>query len=328
MTKKLPKKNSFFLAPMEGVTDATYRKVMMKIYPAWDYMFTDFLRFPSVGRFSAKHFIRHFGEEIYNDKTLRAKTVFQVMAAPHSNNIDSIKQIEELEFPWVDLNVGCPSKQVNGSCGGAYLLDHPEDLKKIIFTLRKNYSGFLSAKIRVGVSNDHSFENILKLLEGEGIDLITVHGRTKEQLYKGKSNWDYIRRAAQVCNIPIIGNGDIWTIKDIKNFKQHTNSYGIMLGRSALKTPWIVEDYKKFKEHSDKVSENYLLRQRSRQIPHYFQNLFFEMSKDNIESKKIHMKFKGLSRYIFEDFSNHLSLKSEILRGQTLEQFFKLIHIH
>lgn len=77
-----PDKRSLLFAPMEGVTDAHYRELMMELYPEWDYFFTDFLRLPTVGHYKEKHFINHFGETIYRNEILRAKTAFQLMIAP------------------------------------------------------------------------------------------------------------------------------------------------------------------------------------------------------------------------------------------------------
>ena len=87
--------------------------------------------------------------------------------------------------------------------------------------------------------DDKTFIDCIKLFEDEGVEAITIHGRTRDQLYKGLANWSYIEQAVKTTSLPIIGNGDLWTTSDIKNIFEQTGCHSVMLGRGALKTPWM-----------------------------------------------------------------------------------------
>ena len=89
--------------------------------------------------------------------------------------------------------------------------------------------------MRIGFKDDSNFLDCIKLFEHEGVNAITIHGRTRDQLYKGVADWKYIRMAAKATSVPIIGNGDIWSVSDIQNIFDYTNCHSIMLGRVALK---------------------------------------------------------------------------------------------
>jgi tRNA-dihydrouridine synthase len=107
--------------------------------------------------------------------------------------------------------------------------------------------------MRIGYKDDNTFLDCIKLFEDEGVQAITIHARTRDQLYKGIADWSYIKQAVQATSLPIIGNGDIWTISDVKNIFEMTGCHSIMLGRGALKTPWMAKILKN-KDLNDKES--------------------------------------------------------------------------
>ena len=233
------KEKSLFFAPMEGVTDECYRNVITTLYPDWDYVSTDFLRIPTVGTYPKKHLIKHFGQNVYNNKMLKDKTIYQILTSSTAYTEEHISRINALGVNWLDINLGCPSKTVCKNQGGSYLLSDIKEMSRIISIIRSNFKGIFTAKIRVGYRDDKSFETILKTLESLGIDAITIHARTRDELYKGVAKWQYVKHAVKMVNIPIIGNGDIWTVKDIHDYYDYTDCHSIMVARGALKTPWL-----------------------------------------------------------------------------------------
>src|SRR3989339_333526 len=250
--KSLPRSidNAFPLifAPIDGITDAPFRSAIDKHFPRWDYFFTDFFRVPSnpSARFSEKIILGHLGDSVYRNQKLRQKTVLQFLVSAHGKKQSGqlAKLVSDMEIPWLDINVGCPSKKVFGHQGGAYLLGDLDNLRAIVQEIRKNYLYFLSAKIRLGINDDANFTEIIKLLQDEGVDLITLHPRTRAQFYNGKSNWQYITQAVQQLNIPVIGNGDVNSTDDIWRMKEETGCYGVMIGRSAVTNPLLAKNYK------------------------------------------------------------------------------------
>ena len=318
MKNKFPlKKNSLLFAPMEGITDEAYRLAVMKTFPEWDLFSTDFLRVPTEGSFSKKFILEHFGKTAYANQDLRNKTAFQILANEKGNTPLACQQIENLGFKHLDLNLGCPSKRVNQHLGGAYLLSDLRALQKIIKNIRDNYPHHFTVKMRIGYRDDSNFLDCIKLFENEGVDAITIHGRTRDQLYKGIADWKYIKMAAKTTSVPIIGNGDIWSVTDIENIFDYTNCHSIMLGRGALKTPWLAPLFKM----QNLYNEEELLEVRKKKIPLYFSSLKEEYSKKCSQDALILKRFKSFSRNIFDDFPQNEIVKRKFMRSHSLQEF-------
>jgi len=149
----------------------------------------------------------------------------------------------------------------------------------------------------------------LKLLEDEGVDAIIIHARTRDELYKGVANWEYVKQAVKHVNIPIIGNGDIWSVKDIHQYFDFTNCHSVMLGRSALKTPWLAKLYK------DGIEESPLVRLE--EIKKYYNSIFHELTKNDFPETTIIKKIKAISRYLYDDVENGEYFKRKILLAKS-----------
>jgi tRNA-dihydrouridine synthase B len=313
----IPNKSLFF-APMEGVTDPNYRIAVMEAFPEWNYFATDFLRVPTNGKLSNKQLIEHFGKNIYLDEKLKNKTIYQILTVEKGQTTTIVNQLDDLDFPWIDLNIGCPSKRVNTHGGGAYLLSDLIALRKIIKSIRENFSKKFTAKIRVGYRDDSNFKEILNVLEGEGVEAVTVHARTRDQLYKGIANWKYIKEAVEICNIPVIGNGDLWTLEDIDKIFKETQCHSIMMARGALKTPWMAKLYQT-KQLQD-------LDFRKAQTNLYFNKLEDQFRNDEQSEEFILKRFKAFSRYIFDDYPQGETLKTNCMRSKSLNEFKDFLH--
>lgn len=321
------KPKSLIFAPLEGVTDEPYRLAMLKAFPEWDLFFTDFLRVPTVGRITEKHIIEHFGHDLFNNPSFKKKNSFQILTSPKAQTTEIVSLINHLGFSHLDLNLGCPSNTVNSNFGGAYLLAHPELLQPILKNIRTNFSGTFTVKMRVGYKDDKLFENLLKIIEDNGIEAITIHARTKSQLYQGVADWSYIKKAVETCQVPIIGNGDIWNLDDIERIFDFTNCHSVMFGRSAMKTPWLAHLYREWKEGRIENEETFLIYERKKFIELYFESLLVEYRKKNWSDERIHKRFKAFSRYIFDDLDNGDAIRGNFLRSNSLNQFLDLIYI-
>ncbi len=318
---KTLKKNSLIFAPMEGVTDERYRLALFQTCPQWDYFYTDFLRCPSVGFYTDKKVLEHYGNSVYEIDELREKTVYQILTSMTALTTPIIGQISKLNINQLDLNLGCPSKTVNAHGGGSYLLQDLKSLKSIVRDIRKNFPRHFSVKMRIGYRDDNNFIEALKLLEGEGVDSITLHARTRDQLYKGVADWKYLEKASSTVSIPIIGNGDIWNVHDIKRVLEDCGCHSIMIARGALKTPWLADIYKTYNGKLDEVTDELLLAERIRRLPKYFQCLEDEYRKFTPEEHIILKRFKAFSRYLFDDFKDGAKIKSSFLRTKELDIF-------
>lgn len=313
------REGSLIFAPMEGITNEAYRCFIRAHYPDWDYLCSDFLRIPSVGYYPQKHYLKHIGPNIYKDKKELRRTAFQILTSTNARNQESAQQIQELEIPWLDLNLGCPSKTVCKNRGGSYLLQDLESLKNILLNLRTHYKGFFSTKIRTGFTDTSQFEDLIHLLNDCGVEMITLHARTREQMYKGKADWNFIKKAVQISHAPIIANGDIWSCEDIDRVFDQTQCYGVMIARGALQTPWLAQLYRE-KKYNENIEQRKILSLDYLQEMHRVFNLEFD------KSETILKHLKGLIRYLFTPIPEGEKIKSALLRTQNIDHFFQKLH--
>jgi len=310
---------SVFFAPMEGITDETFRKVILKLYPEWDYLACDFLRVPAAGMYPPKHLIRHFGNELFEIPWIKEKTMYQILTSKKSFTDMIATQLQELEVPWLDVNLGCPSNTVCKNGGGSFLLTDLTSLRGIIKGIRQNFKGRFTAKIRIGFNDTSSFEDSIKLLNDEGVEMITVHGRTREDMYKTPARWEYIARATQISQVPIIGNGDTWKPSDIDRMLKETGCHGVMVARGALKYPWMAQDYRRgFFEATPEV---HLKKVKDFLIE--YQN---HLEVANVTPRGILKQSKSISRFMFDEVEGGEIIRRKLLLSQTVPDFFSVVH--
>jgi tRNA-dihydrouridine synthase B len=314
-------KGSLLFAPMEGVTDEAYRQVIQHICPEWDYLCTDFYRVPTVGRISLDPILNHYGQKTLTDLRVRQKTGFQILTAAQAQTQDVARACNEIGLHHLDLNLGCPARRVNAHQGGSYMLQDLALMEKTVRLIRAEFKQVFTAKIRLGYHDTKQFEEIVMRLVDSGVEAITIHGRTRDQMYQGKADWDAIARAVEFSPVPIIGNGDLWNVEDIDAMFKHTGCYAVMLGRGALKTPWIARLYKEFKNRRHELHETFLHYERLRSIDEYFNQLQKMYEAYGYPKTAILGRFKSLSRYLFDDFEQAQKVRSNFLRSMSLEQF-------
>jgi tRNA-dihydrouridine synthase B len=309
---------SIFFAPMEGITDESFRKAILKLYPEWDYLATDFLRVPSAGRYPNKHLVRHFGKDLFEIPWIQDKTMFQILTSHRAFTVDMVKQVEELEIPWLDVNLGCPSPTVCKNGGGSFLLTDLVTLRILMRSIRQNFSGRLTAKIRVGFNDTKNFEDSIRMLNDEGIEMITVHGRTREQMYKEPADWSFIKKAAELSQVPIIGNGDVWQTSDIDRMLKETGCHGVMVARGALKAPWMAQDYRRGYFESSK-------EETFRKIKNFFTEYRTLLEGENISIRGLLKQSKSVSRFMLDGIEGSEQLRRKLILSQTVPEFFDVI---
>lgn len=313
---------------MEGITDEAYRIALMKTFPEWDHFFTDFLRVPTVGKISEKMVLEHYGERIYHKPEWRKKNSYQILTTHRAQTQAVVEIIESLKFEHLDLNLGCPSKKVNSHYGGAYLLSNHQQLRDVLKTIRNHFSGHFTVKMRIGYRDDSNFSDTLKLIQDEGIEAITLHARTRDQLYKGVADWSYIKKAVNEVKVPLIGNGDVWIAEDIEKIFNDTKCHSVMFGRSALKTPWLAKIYKEWKDEGGHIDETFLLYERKKYLELYFESLLTEYRTVGWADDLILKRFKSFSRNLFDDYDDFESIRGAFLRSESLEEFLnRLYHL-
>lgn len=232
--KNVQTKNRLFLAPVDGIFDRSFRVI------AVDY---------GVGMTCSEMIAAQslkFGGGKLEFKATRAECEqpYQIQLSGHEADLlaESAKKLAERKMAdIIDLNMGCPSKLVTRSGNGAALLKTPETIREVVRTVRKAIDIPLSVKIRIGWDEQSiNFSEVTDIIESEGADMITVHGRTKMQAFGGKANWDTIAEVKQSRSIPVIGNGDVVDAETARTMLKHTGCDGIMIARGVFGKPWIL----------------------------------------------------------------------------------------
>lgn len=163
----------------------------------------------------------------------------QIFGAEPDTMAEAARIIEERYHPdGIDINMGCPVYKIVHNFNGACLMKDPARATAIIKKMKAAITVPLSVKIRLGWSKKDEALTFIKHIEDAGADLVTVHGRTKEQGYAGQSDWEMIGRVVQQVQIPVLANGDIHTPEAVKRALEVTGASGVLIARGALGNPW------------------------------------------------------------------------------------------
>jgi tRNA-dihydrouridine synthase B len=227
------------LAPMAGVTDTVFRRVIRSL-GSCGLIMTEFTSAEGLTRNSARtlHYL-YFDDDEHPIAAQIFGSVPEVMAS-------AAAVTEDLGFDQVDINLGCPVKKVV-KCGGSGLLRDLVHLEKLLCAVRAAVKIPLTIKIRSGWDEKNIVAvDVARLAEQVGIEAIAVHPRTRMQGYAGTADWNVIRAVKQVVQIPVIGNGDVRTPQDAVRMIEETGCDAVMIGRAASSNPWIfrqIADY-------------------------------------------------------------------------------------
>ncbi|WP_292253205.1 tRNA-dihydrouridine synthase family protein [Marinospirillum sp.] len=229
------------LAPMEGVMDVTTRDLMTR-QGGWDFCVTEFLRVTN-GRQPGRVFYRLCPELRQNALTPSGVPVhIQLLGSDPQALASNARVAARVGAKVVDLNFGCPAKIVNRNLGGASLLRYPDKLyesSKAVAEALKPTSAMLTAKMRLGYDDTELALDNARALNAAGITQLVVHARTKTQGYKPPAHWEWVARIAEVVDVPVLANGEIWTVEDYQRCVEVSGIRDVMLGRTAMTNPWL-----------------------------------------------------------------------------------------
>lgn len=226
------------LAPMEGVADALMRDLLTSINQ-FDLCITEFVRV--IDSLLPKHVFYRTCPELHHNGYTTSKTPVRVQLLGQEPDwlAENAVRACELGSRGIDLNFGCPAKAVNKSRGGAVLLKSPEQIYKIISTVKAalGVQTEVSAKIRLGFDDTSLFKEIVCAVNSAEANLLTIHARTKLQGYKAPAYWHFIGEVIESSTTSIVANGEIWNRQDALICMQQAKTNNLMLGRGLLALP-------------------------------------------------------------------------------------------
>ncbi len=287
-------KLSIFTAPICGFSRYPFRLVLQN-FPA-DLIFTEMVSIDALYYQNPKTF------NLLQFEPGKTPTAVQLVGSKEDYFLTAIEKIGDMGFESFDINLGCPVKKVIKNHAGSYLLKNPKKVYQIFNLLNKNFPHLIfTAKVRLGFSEiEKNYLDIAKALEDGGAKIITVHGRTRTQMYSGDVDLSAIKEIKNQVNIPVIGNGNIFTPEDAQLMVKKTNCDGIMLARGIIGNPWLISQIKDFLNKGTYSAPS--LKERLLTLK---ENLNLELSFDPLngfrEFKKMGVKYlkgiKGASEF-------------------------------
>ena len=253
---KITAYGNLILAPLDGISDQPFRWICRSMGSALTY--TEFINVLDVP----------INLDYIEKRTCFSKSErpigFQLYGKDPDKILKAAQILSKKKPDFFDINLGCSVKRVAGRGAGAGLLKNPEAIKSIITKLVNNLETPITAKIRLGWDQDTlNYKDLSRIIEDSGAAMIAVHARARDQNWQESANWNAIREIKEAVQIPVIGNGDITSKKDVQIMIEQTGCDGVMIGRAAIGNPWIFSETSKTslaaKQIIDVVKTHWLL---------------------------------------------------------------------
>jgi tRNA-dihydrouridine synthase B len=298
------------LAPMAGVTDTVFRRVIRAL-GACGLIMTEFTSAEGMTRNSART-LRY----LYFDED-EHPIAGQIFGSDPSVMASAAALIEGLGFDTVDINLGCPVKKVV-KCGGSGLLRDLPHLERLFRAVRAAVRIPLTIKIRSGWDENNIVAmDVARMAEDIGIEAIAVHPRTRMQGYAGSADWSVIRAVKQAVQIPVIGNGDVRAPQDAVRMIEETGCDAVMIGRTASSNPWIfrqIADYIATGSYTEPTESD-----RHRLLMDYFQSLVASEMPDAIG------KMKQFATYFTHGVRNGGELRQQVHHAHSATEILERV---
>ncbi len=282
------------LAPMEDISDPSFRKICKQM--GADVVYTEFISSEGLTRRVAKSYKKLGFEE-------KERPVgIQIFGSNEESLIIAARIAEEAKADIIDINWGCPVKKIASKGGGAGILDDIPKMIKLTKAVVDAVKTPVTVKTRIGINSKNIvISEIAKQLQDIGIKALTVHGRSREQMYKGKADWDVIGSIKYKANlqIPLFGNGDIVDALQAKTIKEKYNVDGIMIGRGAIGNPWLFREIKALLNENNMIAKPTLFERIEVCRRHLHEAIAWKGEYRAIHEMRVHYSnyFKGIPNF-------------------------------
>lgn len=242
-------KSRIVLAPMAGISNTSYRKIVKKMGAGLIYAEMVSCNALTYGNKKTLELLKMSDEE--------RPIAQQIFGSDIKTFVEAAKIVEKTMHPdIIDINMGCPVPKVAlRAQAGSALLKNPKKIKEIVAAVVKAVSVPVTVKIRSGWDEEHiNACEVAKMCEQAGASAIAVHARTRKQGYSGKADWNIIKKVKECISIPVIGNGDITSAKLAKEMLEFTGCDAVMIGRAAIGNPWIFKECTEYIENQKLIA--------------------------------------------------------------------------
>ena len=306
-------KNRYILAPMAGVTDLPFR-LLCKEQGAG-------LLCMEMISAKALQYKNRNSKALLQIDPREYPVSLQLFGADPDIISEQAKAIEELPFQILDINMGCPVPKVVKNGEGSALMKNPRLVYDVVYKTVRAISKPVTVKIRKGFDEEHvNAVEIAKIIEEAGGAAVAVHGRTREQYYSGKADWDIIRQVKEAVSIPVIGNGDVTGSLAAEQLLEETGCDGVMIGRGCQGNPWIFRELNEYEE-TGKVPH----RPSKKEI----KEMMLRHAQLQIELKGDYLGIREMRKHVAwytKGMEGSAKLRDEINRVESYEELEKLLN--
>ena len=299
---------NILLAPMAGITDMPYRALCRTQGASFTYTEMVSAKALEYKNKNTAPLIRVSKEE--------GLCALQLFGSDPETLANEALKLEEGPYAFFDINMGCPVPKIVGNGEGSALMKDPEKVEKIVQAMTAKLDKPVTVKIRKGFNEQNiNAVEIAKIAEGAGAAAVAVHGRTREEYYSGKADWDIIGEVKAAVNIPVIGSGDIYCAKDAADMIKKSGCDGVMVARGARGNPWIFKSIAKYMETGNESPKPSKGEVKEMILRHARAEIDFSGEDIAIRQMRKHVAWYSAS------LSGSAALRREINEARTFDEF-------
>lgn len=309
-------KNPVMLAPMAGVTDYPFRKLVQS-FGGVGLMFSEMV--------ASRAVLQNKEKSLKKLKSDFAVNAVQISGSDPKYMAEAGKLNEELGADIIDLNFGCPVKKVVKGFAGAAIMKDEKLAKDIVRAVVKAVKVPVTVKMRIGWDFDNlNAPEIAKIVEGEGAKMVTVHGRTRSQMYEGKADWKFISKVKEVVKVPVIANGDVVSSESAEQCLKESGADGVMVGRGIYGKPWLLSQITEYLQNGKCTDEPTVEEKRQIVLRHFDSMVEYYGEIRAVQLARKHISWYSAGMNGSSGFRNRVNKLKDVKRiRKEIREFFR-----